>query len=137
MTPLPRIRAGLLKHPLDRQVLVYDTVLDRVHLLDPTTACVLELLEEGTHTPEGISAQIVARLDVTPNPNFLVLAIDELRKADLLDLSNDCGAPIVDAQRRELLKSIAMTGAAALLIPTVASLTATRGYAQGTAPNTG
>lgn len=137
MTTLPRIRPGLLKHPLDKQVLVYDTVLDRVHLLDPTTACVLELLEEGGHTEEDITAQIVARLDLAPNAGFLPLAVDELRKADLLDLSHDCAAPMVDVQRRELLRNIALTGVATLLVPTVASLTATRGYAQGTAPNHG
>lgn len=137
MTALPRIRDGLLKHPLDNQVLVYDTVLDRVHLLDPTTACVLELLEEGSHSADAIGAQIVARLDVAPNPDFLPLAIEELRKADLLDLSKACGEPMMDSTRRSLLKSLAMSGAAALLIPTVASLTATRGYAQGTAPNRG
>jgi len=135
MTPLPRIRAGLLKHPLDKQVLVYDTITDRVHLLDPTTACVLELLEEGTLTSEGISEQIVARLDLAPDPGFLPLAIEELRRADLLDQSTGMQPPLID--RRELLQKVALTGVAALLIPTVASLTAIRGYAQGTAPNQG
>ncbi len=133
MTALPRVRAGLLKHPLDKQVLVYDTQLDRVHLLDPTTACVLELLEEGGWTPDGISDQIVARLDVSPNQGFLPLAIDELRNAGLLDQSRELTEPLVDVKRRELLRNIALTGAAALLVPTVASLTATRGYAQATA----
>jgi hypothetical protein len=135
MKALPRIRAGLLKHPLEKQVLVYDTITDRVHLLDPTTACVLELLEEGGHTAEEISVQIVARLDLAPEAGFLPLAIEELRKADLLDQSTAMHAPLMD--RRELLQKVALTGAAALLIPAVASLTATRGYAQGTAPGQG
>ena len=135
MKSLPRIRPGLLKHPLDKQVLVYDTITDRVHLLDPTTACVLELLEEGGHTAEEISAQIVARLDLAPEAGFLPLAIEELRSADLLDQSTAMHAPLID--RRELLQKVALSGAAALLIPAVASLTATRGYAQGTAPGQG
>lgn len=131
MTALPRIRTGLLKHPLDKQVLVYDTTQDRVHLLDPTTACVLELLEESTWTLEGISDQIVARLDLVPNPGFLPLAIEELRNAGLLDQSTEIAEPLFDVKRRELLRNIAVTGVAALLIPAVASLTATRGYALG------
>lgn len=131
MNSLPRIRSGLLRHPLDKQVIVYDSRDDRVHLLDPTTGCVLELLEEGGWTPDEITAEITARLDVSPNPGFLALALEELRKAGLLDSSSAPVAPMVDVTRRDLVRKLAMTGAAALLVPAVATLTATRGYAQG------
>jgi hypothetical protein len=137
MTALPRVRTGLLKHPLDKQVMVYDTRWDQVHLLDPTTACVLELLEEGGWTAEGITAELAVRLDIAPNPALLPLAIEQLRKAPLLDEENPASAAYIDVNRRELLRTAAMAGVAALLIPTVATLTATRGYAQGTAPNHG
>ncbi len=134
MTLLPRVRSGLLRHPLDNQVLVYDSRDERVHLLDPTTACVLELLEEGTHSGSEITEQIGIRLDITPNAQFLPLALDELRKAGLLELS-DAGslAPLVDVNRREMIRKLALSGAAALLVPAVATLTATPGYAQGSA----
>ena len=137
MKALPRVRSGLLKHPLDKQVLVYDTQWDQVHLLDPTTACVLELLEEGGWTAEGITAELAVRLDIAPNPSLVALAVEQLRNAPLLDEKDPSQAAFVDVNRRDLLKTVAMTGAAALLIPTVATLTATRGYAQGTVPNRG
>ena len=137
MSPLPRPTSGLLKHPLDRQVLVYDTRVDRVHLLDPTTACVLELLEEGGWTPEGITAEIAVRLDVSPNEGFLPLALNELRNASLLDETVALATPLMEVNRRELVRKLAMTGAGALLVPTVATLTATRGYAQGTVASLG
>lgn len=127
------MRSGLLRHPLDKQVLVYDTRDDRVHLLDPTTACVLELLEEGGWTREGIAAEMAVRLDVSPDADLLVLALEELRSADLLDQSETPAVPLVDVTRRELMRKVAFAGAAAVLVPTIASLTATRGYAQGTA----
>jgi hypothetical protein len=133
MGVLPRVSSGLLKHPLDKQVLVYDTRVDRVHLLDPTTACVLDLLEEGGWTEEGITAEIAIRLDLAPSPALLPLALEELRKAELLEYGSFKKEPFVDLNRRELLRSAAMAGVAALLIPTVATLTATRGYAQGSA----
>ncbi len=132
MNSLPRIRAGLLRHSLDGQVLVYDSRDDRVHLLDPTTACVLELLEEGGWTPDGIRAELVQRLDVTPDAGFLALALDQLRVADLLDQSAPQPEPMVDVTRRDMIGRLAMTGAAALLVPAIATLTATPGYAQGT-----
>jgi len=137
MSRLPRPASGLLKHPLDRQVLVYDTRVDRVHLLDPTTACVLELLEEGGWTPEGITAEIAVRLDISPKEGLFPLALEELRHAGLLDETVAPATPLVDVNRRELVRKLAMTGTAALLVPTVATLTATRGYAQGTVASLG
>jgi len=92
---------------------------------------VLELLEEGDWTTEGITAEIAVRLDVSPNAGFLPLALEELRNAGLLDETVAPATPLVDVNRRELVRKLAMTGAAALLVPTVATLTATRGYAQG------
>jgi hypothetical protein len=132
MTSLPRIRSGLLRHPLDGQVLVYDAQADRVHLLDPTTALVLELLQEGGWTRDGIVIEMSERLGVPRDLGLLSLAIDQLRESDLFDKTSPAPDAIPDVGRRELLQKLAMTGAAALLVPAIATLTATKGYAQGT-----
>jgi hypothetical protein len=131
MTPLPRARSGLLKHNVDDQELIYDPRADRVHLLDPTTACVLTLLQEGGWTPEGVVLEMSTRLGSTANANLLPLAIDELRAADLLEPSFDEITPLIDVTRRDLLKKVGLAGAAALLIPSIVTFTATPGYAQG------
>jgi hypothetical protein len=52
---VPRIRAGLLHERLDNEVLVYDAASDSVHLLDPTTGFLYELLEQGQRTEQGIT----------------------------------------------------------------------------------
>lgn len=127
---LPRIRSGLLRRTLDNQVLIYDSCDDRVHLLDPTTACVLELLEEGRWTSEGIAAELAVRLRVAANEAFLPLALEELRNADLLEPTDASPAALVDVPRGELIRKLALTGAAAMLIPAIATLSATRAYAQ-------
>ena len=127
---LPRIRSGLLRHKLDNQVLIYDSRDDRVHLLDPTTACVLELLEEGGWTSEGITAELAVRLGVAANEAFLPLALEELRNADLLEPAESSPPAFVDVPRRELIRKLALTGAAAMLVPAIATLSATRAYAQ-------
>ncbi|HYN81414.1 MAG TPA: hypothetical protein VES88_07930 [Gemmatimonadaceae bacterium] len=127
---LPRIRSGLLRHTLDNQVLIYDSRDDRVHLLDPTTACVLELLEEGGWTSEGITAELAVRLSVAPNEAFLPLALEELRNADLLEPTEASPAALVDVPRRDLIRKLALTGAAAMLVPAIATLSATRAYGQ-------
>lgn len=131
MNSLPRVRAGLLRHSLDEQVLVYDSRDDRVHLLDPTTACVMELLEEGGWTEPKIIPEVARRLNIAPNADLVALAIDQLGTTGLLDKSSAAPARLVDVNRREMVRKLAFTGAAALLVPAVATLTATRGYAQG------
>ena len=123
-----------MRHPLDKQVLVYDSRDGLVHLLDPTTACVMELLAEGGRTAGELIAQVGIRLDIAATPELLPLAIEELRKSNLLDLADATPvAPLVDVNRRELLHKLALTGAAAFLVPAVATLTASRLHAQGSA----
>lgn len=109
-----------------------------MHLLDPTTASVLELLEGGATSFDAITTEISARFGVAPNPGYLELALGELNRAGLLE---DDAEPIVEGSsgfnRRELVRKMTQAGVAAVLIPAIATLTATHGYAQGTAPNRG
>ena len=129
MTPLPRVTTGLRHHRLDNQVLVYDSLRERVHLLDPTTACVLELLEEGGWTREGIAAELSARLELPSSDALLPLALDELRNSDLLEDGAPEPGALIDTTRRELLKKIAVGGVATLLVPAIATLSASSAYA--------
>lgn len=137
MTALPRIRTDLLKHPLDKQLLVYDSRWDQVHLLDQTTAVVFELLEEGGWTREGIVIELAERLGLEPNAALLPLALEELRNAALLEVPIGTTSDLDSVTRRDMVRNLALAGVAALLVPGVATLTATPGYAQGTAPNLG
>jgi hypothetical protein len=60
---------------------------------------------------------------------FLPLAIDELRMSDLLEPDN-APAALGDIGRREMLRKLAVGGAAAMLVPAIATLTANPAYAQ-------
>ncbi len=129
MSSLPRVRPGLLRHRLDEQTLVYDPRDDKVHLLDPTTGCVLDLLEEGGWTPERMVEEVARRLNVAPSNELMSLSFDELRKADLLDTSHAPLPPVSDLRRREMLRKVGLAGAAALLIPAITTFTASTAYA--------
>src|SRR5687767_1498544 len=128
MTSIPRTKSGLLKHPLDGQTLVYEAATENVHLLDPATASVLELLEEGGWTAEGISIEVSRRHGVTADENFLILAFETLREADLL--APDTAPAPIDYGRRELLRKAVIAGASALLVPAVVSMTPNPSAAQ-------
>lgn len=129
MSSLPRVRPGLLRHSLDDQILVYDPREDKVHLLDPTTACVLDLLQEGGWSPERMRDEVARRMNVAASEEIVALSLDELRKADLLDTSASPVAPVTDLARREMLRKVGFVGAAALAIPLITTLTATPAYA--------
>jgi PqqD family protein of HPr-rel-A system len=131
MTPFPAVRSGLLCNSLDDQVLVYDPASHIVHLLDPTTARIMELLRSGAPTEDELKAAMPGDIDPTSRAALLDMAIGELRTAELLDEQSSSTLPRTAMSRRELLRKVALTGIAAALIPTIVTLSATRGYGQG------
>jgi hypothetical protein len=60
---------------------------------------------------------------------LLPLALDELRKADLLE-SDFHDAAIGDISRRDILRKLTLAGVATLLVPAIATITAVPAYAQ-------
>jgi hypothetical protein len=131
MTRLPTVRSGLLSHTLDEQILVYDTTGDRVHLLDPTTALVLDLLRSEGCTYEAVCEEVGVRLQTASGEKVVELAINELHQAGLLDETSEKVPGLLEMNRRDLVRSLAAAGVAAVAIPAIASLTATIAAAQG------
>ncbi len=105
----PRLRADLLFHQLDDEILVFDPKADKVHLLDATTAKVMRELRADAH-------------DDGADPTF-DLAIAELENAELLE--SESRAPGVS--RRDLLKKVA----AGVLVPAIVTLSPSLAYGQG------
>ncbi|GJG86404.1 hypothetical protein tb265_15850 [Gemmatimonadetes bacterium T265] len=130
---LPRPRNGLRRHRIEDQVLVYDARTDRTHLLDHATGTVLDLLEEGGRPPEALVVELGRRIDRPADDALVTLALDELRKAELLD-EDRSPAPLNEVSRRQLLRRAGLVGATALLVPTIVSLTANPLYAASPSP---
>jgi len=120
MTSTPTIRADLLRHKLDDQIIVYDPGTNEVHLLDSTTSAVIEMLDKGFQSPA-----IVDRLDrrepAKHGAELFALALDQLRTARLLSLSASETRLLGDATRRQMIQRIAGLGAA-LLVPAIITL---------------
>ncbi len=127
---LPIVRKGLQLNRLDDELLVYDGREDVVHLLNETTASVLNLLSEGSRTQDEIEVELTRITGAENSENILLLAVDELRKANLLQDGADVPEPLNDLTRRAMVRKMALTGAAALLIPAITSLSPRRAYAQ-------
>jgi len=132
MKHLPSPRAGLLAHRLDDQFLVYDPSADKIHLLDPTTARVYDLLDSRHSTRGDILRELASLAGGQADEALLALALDELSRAGLLESPSGVERSIPDVTRRQLLRGLATAGATALLIPAITTLTASNLNAQGT-----
>jgi len=132
MISLSKVRTDVLCHRLEDQVVVYDPRSDSIHLLDQTTACVMDLLTEGGRTVEEVTDELARRINYQPSPGLLMLAIEELRRADLLDQSEGPRKPMSGPGmfRRAMVKKVAAAGATALLVPLVVSLSPGAAYGQ-------
>ena len=127
VTSLLSLRAGLLRHKLNDELLVYDPVEQRIHLLNNTTTAIVDMMDEG------VSAEaIIEKLDhIHARPvgsQLLALALDELAKTGLTENAGKV-TRISDVSRRELLQRVAAVGAI-LLTPAIASLTPATMHAQ-------
>lgn len=128
MTSLPLLREGLLCHALDNQILVYDSENDKIHLLDETTGAVVEWMQKG-ETAEVIATRLEERTQTDRGEDLLALALDELANADLMQNSVTDSVVIPEVTRRRMLAGFASIGAA-LLVPTIISLTPSTAGAQ-------
>lgn len=131
---LPKLRTGLRFNRLDNQVLVYDARVDAVHLLDPTTTLLTDLLRKAADERE-IETELGRRGYGESSEHLIGLAFNELRQADLLDEGSSPTPRLTEVTRRELLRKVTLTGAAALLVPAIATLTASPAYAATLLPN--
>src|SRR5260221_12640693 len=116
MSSIPRVRPGLLRHSMDDQILVYDPREDKVHLLNPTTACVLDLLQEGGWSEERMRDEVARRRNIEPSAELLSLSFDELRKADLLVPNAAPIARVSDLVRQSIVRSTGLAGLSAMRI---------------------
>ena len=122
MDQTPSLRPGLLRHRLDNELLVYDTKEEQVHLLNPTTFAVVEMLEEGVDSAT-MASRLGAQNNTDAGAEILALALDELAKAKLLEAKAGSHSSIIpDGNRRQMIQR-AVTLGATLLVPAIVTLT--------------
>jgi hypothetical protein len=99
------------------ELLVYDRQSHRAHALDRVSAYVWRQCDGQTPVDE-IAARLPAELDVPANEDLVRLALDSLRKANLL---MDQAEPEPRCSRRELAQRL---GKLAIAVPVVLSILA-------------
>lgn len=128
MKSIPSLRQGLLRRHLDDELLVYDARTDEVHLLNSSTAKVVDQIGKGGDWSE-VAAELGEESGADAGAEILALALDDLARARLLDHEAAVEAELPAETRRQMIQKLAGLSAA-LLIPAVLTLAPRTAYAQ-------
>ena len=124
---VPKLKSGLILQSLDGQTLVFDPSTDGVHLLDPTTGVVFDLLQRG-FTREAVATELENRLGLTAGEEFYDLAVQQLDQARLLT-DEPASRSWESVDRREVIRRVAAVSLSTLLVPAIITVTASPAHA--------
>ena len=118
--PLIRIKDIVIQETGD-EVLVYDTEENRAFCLNETSALVWQMCD-GKTSISKMSADLSKKIGRTITEDFIWLAIDQLKKENLLVDADELQTNFKGLSRREVIRKVGLTSMVAL--PIVSSLVA-------------
>jgi hypothetical protein len=118
--PLAR-REGLVVQEMPEEVLVYDTGTNKAHCLNKTAAFVWKSCD-GSHSVNDIARLMENEFGANVPDDLVWLAIDQLGKDDLLEITQTASVAASGISRREVIRRIGI--ASVIALPVVASLVA-------------
>jgi hypothetical protein len=123
LMPYPKSRRDHLRitETDDGGLAIYDQTRDDGHLLNLTAATVYQLAD-GTRSIETMTAEVAARTSAPAEPDLVILALNELDRAGLLE-SDDDTSPRPAIDRRRFLLRLGLVASAAALVPLVETIT--------------
>jgi hypothetical protein len=110
MNPVAR-KSDLFAENLPEEVVLYDKTNNKVHCLGKTAAAVWESCD-GTRTVDDLAQIVEARFGVPADRKVVLLALEELENADLLEPGSGIVANTGLTSRREVMGKIAMASTA-------------------------
>ena len=111
----------LVVQELTGEVLIYDLKIDKAFSLNETSAEVWKLCD-GTKSVGEITALISEKINSPVTQDLVWLALEQLKKENLLDNGDLLASRFKGVSRRELIKKVGLTTAIAL--PVISSLVA-------------
>jgi hypothetical protein len=111
----------LVVQELINEVLIYDLKIDRAFCLNETSAQVWKLCD-GTKSTGEIAETISQQLNSHISEGLIWIALDQLKKENLLANADEIASRYQGMSRREMIRKVALTTAIAL--PVVSSLVA-------------
>src|SRR3954463_394590 len=118
--PLSR-KTDLVIQELENEILIYDLIKERALCLNETSAFVWQAAD-GRKSIGEISRLLSAKFETTANKDIVWLALDQLKKENLI--ANDANIPDTfnNMSRRQIVKRVGLASMVAL--PLVVSIVA-------------
>ena len=118
--PLGR-HTSLVVHELQGEILIYDLQSDRAYCLNETAALVWQACDGHTSVVE-MAGILTRKLKSPVNEDFVWLALEQLRKENLIENAPKVSTPFAGLTRREIIRKVGLSSLVAL--PLVSSLVA-------------
>ncbi len=120
-TQLPKARTEkLIIKEIDGEVLVYDLTTDKAHCLNHTAALVWKNCD-GKNSVGQISTALTHEFGEPVDDNIVWLALDDLKKIDLLETAPVRTVAAAGMDRRQMIRAASV---AAIALPVVVSMIA-------------
>lgn len=114
-------KADIVVQQYGGEVLIYDLTAHKAFSLNETSALVWQACD-GTKTIAEISGEISNRLKSPVNEDFVWLALEQLKKENLIENEAELYAPFEGLSRREVIRKVGFASMVAL--PVISSLVA-------------
>ncbi len=118
--PLSR-KANIVVQEYGSEILIYDLTINKAFSLNETSALVWQACD-GNKTVAEISNQISQRLNSPVSEDFVWLALEQLKKENLLATKSEVAMPFEGVSRRDVIRRVGLATLVAL--PVVSSLIA-------------
>jgi len=104
---------------LPDEILIYDLNINKAYCLNSTSALVYRLCD-GNHSIPQISQNLSSKLKQSVSEDMIRLALDEMKKQDLLSNSDELETGFEGLSRRDVIRHVGLASIVALpLISTV------------------
>lgn len=118
----PKARqSNIVVQSFEKEILIYDLQINKAYCLNETSALVWQLCD-GENTISDISQKISGKLKTNVPEEFVWLALDGLKKDNLLEKSHSFEIKFNGSNRREIIKKVGLTSMIAL--PLIVSVVA-------------
>ncbi len=123
MTPPCAKRSGIFSESLASETILYDKSNNKAHSLNLTVALVWKHAD-GETSVDDLAGILHRELGVPADPSIVLLALQDLDAAGLLEQPIERASVGEAPSRREIARKLAMAGASAALVPFMASVLA-------------
>ena len=110
MKPLAR-KVDIFVENLPEEVVLYDKTNNKVHCLNKTAAAIWEGCD-GTRTVDNLAHIVAAKLGTPADRKLVLLALEELEKANLVEAGTVTAPHAAFTSRRDAMGKMALAGSA-------------------------